>query len=46
MRSPKVVFNRLLRGWYVVTGPHQTALSGRFDTKAGAAAWLAGRSAR
>jgi len=36
----KIVYNRLLGGWYVVRGPHQTPLSGRFDTKAEARAWL------
>ena len=36
----RIVFNRLLGGWYVVRGPHQTPLSGRFDSKADAEAWL------
>jgi hypothetical protein len=36
----KVVFNRLLGGWFVVRGPHQTPLGGRFETKADAVAWL------
>jgi hypothetical protein len=36
----KIVYNKLLRGWYVVRGPHQTPLSGRFDTKADAQAYL------
>ena len=36
----KVVHNKLLGGWFVVTGPHQTPLGGRFDTKAAAVAWL------
>ena len=30
----RIVFNRLLNGWYIVRGPHQTPLGGRFDTKA------------
>lgn len=29
----KIVFNRLLGGWLVVRGPHQTPLSGVFPTK-------------
>ncbi len=36
----KIVFNRLLNGWYVVRGPHQTPISGRFTTKADAQWWL------
>jgi hypothetical protein len=39
---PRVVYNRLLGGWYVVVGPHQTPLNGRFDSKADAQEWLAG----
>jgi hypothetical protein len=41
--GPRIVYNRLLGGWYVVVGPHQTPLSGRFDSKAAAQAWLSGR---
>jgi hypothetical protein len=37
---PKVVYNRLLRGWYVVRGPHQTPLTGAFATREDAVAWL------
>jgi len=36
----KIVHNKLLGGWFVVRGPHQTPLTGRFDTKADAVAWL------
>jgi hypothetical protein len=36
----KVVYNRLLGGWYVVRGPHQTPLAGPFETKADALAYL------
>jgi len=39
----RILFNPLLGGWFVVRGPHQTPLSGRFDTKAEAQAWLEGR---
>jgi hypothetical protein len=39
----KIVHNKLLGGWYVVRGSHQTPLSGRFDSKADAQAWLARR---
>ena len=44
--GPRVVFNRLLGGWYVVVGPHQTPLGGRFNSKADAQAWLAGGGRR
>lgn len=47
LRNPsggaRVVYNRLLGGWYVVVGRHQTPISGRFDSKAEAEAWLRGR---
>jgi hypothetical protein len=36
----RVVYNKLLRGWYVVRGPHQAPLSGRFETRAAAIAYL------
>lgn len=36
----RIVYNKLLRGWYVVRGPHDTPLSGRFETRAEAQAWL------
>jgi hypothetical protein len=39
-RQIKIVHNKLLGGWYVVRGPHQTPLSGRFDSKAEAKASL------
>lgn len=29
----KIIFNKLLNGWYIVRGPHQTPISGRFETK-------------
>lgn len=36
----RIVFNRLLGGWLIVRGPHQTPLSGVFPTRAAAAAHL------
>jgi hypothetical protein len=36
----RIVHNRLLGGWFVVRGPHQTPLSGKFATKAEAQASL------
>lgn len=29
----KVVYNKLLGGWYIVRGRHQTPIGGRFETK-------------
>lgn len=37
---PRIIFNKLLRGWFIVRGPHQTPIGGRFDTKAAATAHL------
>jgi hypothetical protein len=28
-----IVYNRLLGGWYIVRGRHQTPISGRFETR-------------
>jgi len=36
----KIVYNRLLGGWYVVRGRHQAPISGRFDSKEQAQASL------
>jgi hypothetical protein len=41
MSKVRIVHNKLLGGWYIVRGPHQTPLSGKFDTKAEAEASLA-----
>jgi hypothetical protein len=40
MSDVRIVFNRLLNGWYIVRGPHQTPISGRFDSKEQAQAHL------
>ena len=42
----KIVYNKLLGGWYVVRGSSQSPLSGQFASKAEAQAWLAQRSAQ
>jgi hypothetical protein len=39
-RMIKIVYNRILGGWYVVRGAHQTPLSGWFETKVLAQAYL------
>jgi hypothetical protein len=46
LRMVKVVHNRVLGGWYVVNGPHHTPISGRFDSRADAKAWLEIRKSR
>ena len=43
MSDIRIVFNRLLNGWFVVRGAHQTPLNGRFDTRAEAVDWLLNR---
>jgi hypothetical protein len=30
---PKIIFNRLLNGWFIVRGEHQAPIGGRFETK-------------
>jgi hypothetical protein len=30
---PKIIFNRLLNGWFIVRGLQQTPIGGRFETK-------------
>jgi len=35
----RIVYNKILAAWYVVSGPHQTPLAGRFESRAAAAAW-------
>jgi hypothetical protein len=40
----KVVFNKLLGGWYIVRGRHQTPISGKFGSKQEALAFLRARN--
>jgi len=40
----KILYNRLLGGWYIVRGGHHTPISGRFDTKEAALAYLRQRN--
>ena len=40
----KIIYNKLLCGWYIVRGPHQTPIGGRFETRADAVQHLANRS--
>jgi hypothetical protein len=39
----RIVHNKLLRGWFIVRGPHQFPIGGRYETKADAIAALARR---
>jgi hypothetical protein len=41
----KIVFNKILNGWYVVRGPHHMPITGRFDTKEQAKEWLTRKGA-
>lgn len=41
----RVVYSKILNGWFVCKGAHRTPISGRFDTKAEAFAWLHRRNA-
>lgn len=40
----KVVHNKILGDWYIVRGPHQTPISGRFATREEALAHLRRRN--
>lgn len=33
MKTTRIVHNALLGGWYIVRGPSNTPISGRFDSK-------------
>jgi hypothetical protein len=37
---PKIVFNKILNGWFIVRGSHHAPISGRFDTKEQARQWF------
>jgi hypothetical protein len=40
----EVIYNKLLGGWYIVRGRHQTPISGKFDSKQEALALLRKRN--
>ena len=42
----RIVFNRLLGGWYIVRGPYDVPISGRFATKEAAQLRLSGIRSR
>jgi len=37
----RIIYSKILGGWFVVRGKHWTPISGRFDSKAEAEVWLA-----
>lgn len=39
----KIIHSKILGGWYVCRGPHNTPISGRFPSRAAAEGWLQGR---
>lgn len=39
----KIVFNQLLKGWFIVRGPHHTPIGGRYESRADAVAALGRR---
>lgn len=41
---PRIIFNRLLGGWFIVRGRHQTPIGGRFDSREKALAYLGRRA--
>lgn len=43
-RMPRIIYNRLLGGWFIVRGPHQTPIGGRFESRAAALAHLTRRA--
>lgn len=40
----RIVFNKILNGWYIVRGRHDTPISGRFETREAALAHLRRRN--
>ncbi|MFM8758398.1 MAG: hypothetical protein ACKODS_02480 [Methylophilaceae bacterium] len=39
----RIVYNKLLGGWYVVRGAHQFPIGGRFSSREEAKTWLIAR---
>lgn len=40
----KIVYNKLLCGWFIVRGPHHAPIGGRFNSRAEAAQALKNRA--
>jgi hypothetical protein len=36
----RIIHSKILGGWFIVRGPHQTPIGGRFETRADALAHL------
>jgi hypothetical protein len=36
----RIVYSRLLGGWFIVRGPHQAPIAGRFATREDCLRWL------
>ena len=45
MSAVRIKQVEILGGWFVVTGPHATPISGKFGSRAEAQNWLAERKA-
>jgi hypothetical protein len=46
MPGVRIVHNRILGGWYIVRGPHDTPISGRFESREEAIRYLAAAKVR
>lgn len=44
--AARIIHNKLLGGWFIVRGTHQTPIGGRFDTREEALAHLNRRNAK
>jgi hypothetical protein len=36
----KIIYSKILGGWFIVRGPHHTPIGGRFESRAAALAYL------
>jgi len=36
----KIIYSKILGGWFIVRGPHMTPIGGRFESRAAALAYL------
>jgi hypothetical protein len=40
----RIIHSKILGGWFIVRGPHQTPIGGRFETRAQALEHLKGKA--
>jgi len=40
MSKPRIIYSRVLGGWFIVVGPHMTPIGGRYETREAAEAAL------